>query len=179
MASIPLTVAALLFAQFSVASATSARLAVTKSEYRIPAGQTANIGLTAESRDFITTLARLSSQTAPPSEYSIAVGNDRTGHTLFFAVPLAMPPGRYTVTLAASNETGDQRTATISVTVDPLPPVAASSRSPVFLLNGWQFSILDSCPVSTSSYSTFGQLEKLLHIFELPGQTIQCNFDMR
>jgi hypothetical protein len=155
MASIPLTVAALLIAQFGVAYAASARLAVTKTEHRVLAGTTADLQLSADSDDFVATLAHISAETTPPAEYQISVGHDPEKQGLFLAVPLTMMPGIYSVTLSATNTAGETRNVTLSVDVRPIPHPAVATRPPVILLNGYS---LIGCPPARDSTETFGIL---------------------
>ena len=61
------------------------------------------------------------------------------------------------------NEAGEERVTTLAVTLTPPQPVpSAATRPPVILLNGWQFSSSDSCPISSSSADTFGSLQAQL-----------------
>ena len=79
-------------------------------------------------------------------------------------VPLTTPPGEYAVAISAIGGSGEERTATLSVTVDALATVPANATTPpVVLLDGWQLpSLTSSCPMSIDSTGTFGNLESYL-----------------
>jgi uncharacterized protein (TIGR03437 family) len=78
-------------------------------------------------------------------------------------------PGEYTITVSAVSDAGEERTTTVKVTVDGLPPVPSNaSGPPVVLLDGWQFSLGNSCPMSNDSSGTFGKLQQNLEQAGLP-----------
>ena len=84
------------------------------------------------------------------------------GDKALLAASLTMKPGEYVVTVSAVSPAGEERKATINVTVDALPVVPLGGLTPpVVLLNGWQFSVLppSTCPMEpTGSVATFGHL---------------------
>ena len=79
---------------------------------------------------------------------------------MVLAATLTMKVGEYAVTVSAVGESGEERTAAANITVDALPVVPpGGSTPPVVLLNGWQFSLSNSCPIAaTGSAETFGSL---------------------
>ena len=85
----------------------------------------------------------------------LAVGRTEDG-TLFLAAPLTMPAGSYQATIVVEGENGEAREVLVGVIVDPLLRVPLGfSQPPVILLNGWQYSFFNSCPISRPE-ETFG-----------------------
>jgi len=71
--------------------------------------------------------------------------------------------------LNASVDGGEQRQTAINVVVTPRASVPSNSaRPPVVLLNGWQTGYVNSCPISTDSTATFGNLEQYLRSDGVP-----------
>ncbi|MGA3188278.1 MAG: IPT/TIG domain-containing protein [Bryobacteraceae bacterium] len=92
----------------------------------------------------------------------IVVGPNRAGQMVIAASPLAKP-GEHTVTVSATSATGEQRQTDVTVAVSAMTAVpTGSSRNPVVLLNGWETGYTNSCPISTSSADTFGNLAEYL-----------------
>ena len=139
-------------------AATTPKLVLPRSDFRLPAGQTVTISLAAESQQFASQAQKLSTFTVPTGEHEISVGRDRETNDLFLAVPLTMPPGAYAVTVSLEGGGGQRQEATIQVAVDPLPPIPQTGRPPVLLLNGFQFS---PCQASKSE-DIFGELPSYL-----------------
>ena len=134
------------------------RLVVADSQYRLAAGGTRAIRLDSESARFVAGSDRISSSTFPLGESRIGVGVDGVDKSPFLFAPFSTPAGTYSVQVSAQSKSGEERTATVQVTVDPLPPLAAGARPPVILMNGWQVF----CLPAASSASTFGNLEQYL-----------------
>ncbi len=101
--------------------------------------------------------ARSTSRTFP-------VAPDVAGDQVLLGVPLTTEPGEYHVSLAFTNDMGEERRAAITLTVEPFArPAAVSSTPPVVLLDGWQpTSLVSSCPMSSDSSGTFGKLQSYL-----------------
>jgi len=82
------------------------------------------------------------------------------------AAYLALKPGEYRARLSASSESGEERTITIDVTVEPMATVPLNATQPtVILINGWQLS----CPITVTtplSASTFYNLQEYLLQFD-------------
>jgi hypothetical protein len=75
-------------------------------------------------------------------------------------VPLMTSPGDYTVEISLTNESGEERTAVVQVTVEPFAtPAAITAAIPVVLLDGFQ---LGSCPIPVALSNTFGNLQTYL-----------------
>ncbi len=115
----------------------------------------------------------------------LVIGPDRTGRMVLAASPLAKP-GQYTVTISATSAAGEERKTSLTVAVKALTTVpTGSTRNPVVLLNGWELGYNNSCPISSSSADTFGNLAQYLvsdgvpvvYLFDNclidPGQTIE------
>ena len=82
------------------------------------------------------------------------------GDKILLGVPLTTEPGDYSVELSFGDQVGDERTATIKLTVEPLA-AATSSVPPVVLLEGFEGS---GCPMSSISTGTFGNLQFYLSL---------------
>ena len=82
------------------------------------------------------------------------------GDKILLGVPLTTEPGDYSVELSFGDQVGDERTATIKLTVEPLA-AATSSVPPVVLLDGFQGP---GCPMSSISTGTFGNLQFYLSL---------------
>ena len=88
---------------------------------------------------------------------------NRAGTGIMLAASLRTKPGEYTATLSATSATGAQQQTTLTVVVKPRQTVPSSAtRPPVVLLNGWETGFTGSCPVSSSSTDTFGNLAQYL-----------------
>ena len=150
-------------------AATTPKLVLLRSDYRLPAGQTVTISLTAKSRQFASQAQKLSTSTVPTGEHEISVGRNRETQELFLAVPLTMPTGTYEVNVSLWNDKGEERRATIQVEIDPLSPIPQTVRTPVVLINGFQLPDLkNTCPPSEDSSSIFGNLEDYLLLDRVP-----------
>lgn len=144
-----------------IAAQTPKSLDLQQTQYELKIGEPVPVAAASESLDFLSgAMSRsiLSSNLAP----GLVVGPDKTGRIVLAASPLAKP-GNYTVTLSATNAGGVERQATMEVAVDSLTAVpSGSTRNPVVLLNGWETGFTGSCPVSSSSSDTFGNLAQYL-----------------
>ena len=88
---------------------------------------------------------------------------NRAGNQIMLAASLRTKPGEYTATLSATSATGEQQQATLTVVVKPRQTVpSTATRPPVVLLNGWETGFTCSCPVSSGSTDTFGNLAQYL-----------------
>ena len=102
-------------------------------------------------------------RTARAENRSFAVAPDPADQEIRLGVPLTAQPGDYNVSLSFVNDQGEERSASILLTVRPFARPAASTVPPVVLLNGWQFpSITSSCPIPADSSNTFGSLQAYL-----------------
>ncbi|HTS47549.1 MAG TPA: hypothetical protein VMH05_06375 [Bryobacteraceae bacterium] len=136
-------------------------LAINQEHYWVVAGERIAIDASPESFAFMrsaqTLVARAPSRTFP-------VASDAAGGQILLGVPLTAQPGEYHVSLSFTNDTGEERQAAITLTVEPFArPAAVSSTPPVVLLDGWQpSSLFSSCPMSNDSSGTFGNLASYL-----------------
>ena len=136
-------------------------LAINQSHYSVTAGGRIAIDAPLESFSFMrsakTRIARAANRTFP-------VAPNPAGDQVLMGVPLTTQPGDYSVTLSFTNDAGEQRSAAINLTVEPFArPAAGSSTPPVVLLDGWQLtSVFSSCPMSSDSSGTFGNLQSYL-----------------
>jgi uncharacterized protein (TIGR03437 family) len=139
-------------------------LAVLQTRYRLRAGERVRIDVPSETADFIRSAK---SRTAMPDgqRRAFAMGPNVAGDQILLGVPLTTSPGEYAVALSAINGSGEERMAKVSVTVDALPAVSANATTPpVVLLDGFQLpSLTSSCPMSSDSAGTFGNLANYLY----------------
>jgi uncharacterized protein (TIGR03437 family) len=153
---------------FPVAGQTLNQLELQQTRYELRMGEPTPILASSETLDFLSaaktrTIETRRVEAAGAEPKGIVVGPDRTGRMVLAASPLAKP-GNYSVTVSATSATGEQRQAVMDVTVASLPTVPSSStRNPVVLLNGWETGFTNSCPMSSSSADTFGNLAQYLN----------------
>jgi len=138
-------------------------LTVFQTRYRLRAGERVQLDVPMETADFIRSAKR---RTASPGGLprTFAIGPNVAGDQVMLGVPLTTPPGEYAVAISAISGSGEERTTTVSVTVDALATVPADATTPpAVLLDGWQPpSLTSSCPISSDSSGTFGNLEEYL-----------------
>jgi uncharacterized protein (TIGR03437 family) len=152
--------ASLLICSAICALAQTAPMALVQSRYEIRVGEPARIEASAETLDFL-----LHAKTRRVSIEGLVVGPGYTPGEILLAASPRAKPGKYNVTLSATSETGEERQTTLAVVVAAQPSVPLNStRPPVVLVNGWMtgFSLNNSCPISTSSADTFGNLAPYL-----------------
>ena len=136
-------------------------LAILQSHYWVTAGDRISLDAVPESFVFMraakTRVARAANRTFP-------VAPNVAGDQVLLGVPLTTEPGEYSVLLSFTNDAGEERNAAIELTVEPFArPSASSSTPPIVLLDGWQPpSITSSCPMSSNSDGTFGNLQSYL-----------------
>jgi uncharacterized protein (TIGR03437 family) len=155
--------ACLLICSAICALARTAPMAVLQSRYEIRAGQPAPIAAPPETLDFLlhAKTRRVSIEGLETS--GLVVGPGYTPGEILLAASPRAKPGQYTVTLSATSETGEERQTTLAVVVQAqvtVPP--GSTRPPVVLLNGWMTGFTSSCPIATTSATTFGNLAQYL-----------------
>ena len=140
-------------------------LALDQAKYEIQAGAPVLLGASGDNLDF---LLKASSRSVLPAS-GITVGLNRAGDQVMLAASLNAKPGEYKVALAATGASGEQRQAAIDVVVKPRASVPSNStRPPVILLNGWETGYVNSCPISTDSTETFGNLAQYLESDGVP-----------
>jgi len=136
---------------------------LVESRYEIRAGEPAPLVAPAETLDFLLSAKTRQVSIAGGDAGGLVVAPSVHGDQILVAPSLRAEPGEYAVTLTATSETGDERQATMDVVVKPRVTVPnGATRAPVVLLNGWQTGFYNSCPVSTSSSDTFGNLAQYL-----------------
>ncbi len=145
-------------------------MALAQSRYAIKAGETLPLAASGDTLDFLlkASSVNVSGVSAPggaakAATAAFAVAPNRTGDGMMLAASLRTSPGEYAVTLSAASTAGEERQTTMDVVVSPRATVPLNaSRPPVVLLNGWQTGFTNSCPISSSSSATFGNLEQYL-----------------
>ena len=138
-------------------------LAVQQSRYEVRAGESVQIPVLPETLDFLLSAKNLSAAIDGAKSGGFVAGPNRARDRVLLAVPARVSPGEYSVTLSATNPTGERRGAPLDVVVKPRQGVpVGSARPPVVLLNGWETGFTGTCPVSSSSADTFGNLATYL-----------------
>ena len=90
------------------------------------------------------------------------LGSDHAGN-LMLGVSLTVRAGDYELVLAVMAPSSEQRTSPLYVTVDPFATPSNAAGPPVVLLDGFQPpSLTSSCPMTTDSTGTFGNLQTYL-----------------
>jgi uncharacterized protein (TIGR03437 family) len=141
-------------------------LVMNTTQYRLRAGESVKIDAPPETLDFVRNAKSRTVAIDKTQGRGLVVGPNMRGDQVLLAASLTMKPGEYAVTVSAVGESGEERVAVATVTVDALPVVpSGGSTPPVVLLNGWQFRALppSTCPISTTGPAeTFGSLQKQL-----------------
>ena len=146
-----------------------ATLASAQTRYEVQPGSSVEISTDSSTQDFMLKAASRTLTLEDGTTAGLTVGLNETGDKLMLAAPLRTRPGEYAVTLTGASAKGVEQKTTMDVVVDQLPTVPASAtRPPVVLLNGWQTLYTNSCPVATSSSTTFGNLAKYLQSDGVP-----------
>ena len=147
------------------------RLAFNQNHYRLRAGDRVAIDAAPDTADFIRHAKQHAVRINGTPGRGFSFGTNRIGDQVVLAASLRMKPGMYTVAISETSESGEARTATISVTLDPMQPVPTGNLiPPVVLLNGWQLT----CP-SLGEADTFGNLG--LDLQNLDGVPVVYFFD--
>lgn len=135
---------------------------LSQTSYELNKGEPVLVSAPAETLNFLYTAKSRSITAAGAAAPGLVIGPNRAGQ-MVLAASLRTKPGQYNVVVSATAADGEVRQAALSVVVHPLQQVpTGSSRVPVVLLNGWETGITDSCPISTSSSETFGNLAPYL-----------------
>jgi pimeloyl-ACP methyl ester carboxylesterase len=136
-------------------------LELLQTQYRLRAGERLQLPATAETLAFMLSASTRSVRATGVSDRSFPVAPNVTGDQVLLGVPLTTTPGDYSVAISFVNAAGEERRAVLQVTVEPFA-TAASGAPPVVLLDGWQLSLTSSCPMSSDSTDTFGNLQSYL-----------------
>ncbi len=145
-----------------------ATLASAQTRYEVQPGSSVEITADSSTQDFMLKadsriLTLEDGTTEDGTTAGLTVGLNETGDKLMLAASLRTKPGEYAVTVTSTSAKGVEQKTTMDVVVDALPTVPVSAtRPPVVLLNGWQTLYTNSCPVSASSSTTFGNLAQYL-----------------
>ena len=135
-------------------------LDVNESHYRAAAGERLAISTSSETVAF---LRSAKTRIARSSAHNFAVAPNVAGDQVLLGIPLTMPPGDYSVEISATGPSGEERKATVQVTVDSLPTVPTGAATPpVVLFDGFQLALSSSCPIASDSTGTLGNLQSYL-----------------
>jgi uncharacterized protein (TIGR03437 family) len=138
-------------------------MTLLKTRYELRIGEPAGISAPRETLDFLlharTRRVAIEGQEAA----GLVVAQNQAQDQVLLAPSFKAKPGEYKVTLSATSDTGEERQTTLDVVVKPLVSLpAGTTRPPVVLVNGWQTGFSGSCPVATTSATTFGNLAQYL-----------------
>jgi uncharacterized protein (TIGR03437 family) len=181
-----LVAAALLGSGVPAFAQTTRPMVLQQSRYEIRSGEPAPLAASAETLDFLLHAKTRSVSIDGMASSGLVAGPNEAGDQILLAPSVRAKPGEYRVTLSATGQTGEVRAATMDVVVKPRVTVPNNAtRDPVVLLNGWEIGYNNSCPIATSSSTTFGNLASYLvsdgvpvvYLFdncaEDPGNTIE------
>jgi uncharacterized protein (TIGR03437 family) len=133
-----------------------------QTRYELKTGEPVPIIAPSETIDFLRNATSRTIKIGDAKAAGLVVGPNRAGQMALAASPLAKP-GEYAVTVSATSAAGEERQASITAVVKAMTTVpSGSTRNPVVLLNGWEEGFTGSCPVSSSSSDTFGNLAQYL-----------------
>lgn len=132
------------------------QFSLNQTAYSLRPGERIAINAPSEELEFIRSSNKRSTKTETHGN-GFVVGPSLTGEVVL-AASLTMPPGEYSVTISAMNDSGEERAAAINVTLNPLQSVPSSAtKPPVVLLNGLRLGIANGgCPISSGPSDTFG-----------------------
>ena len=138
-------------------------LTLYQSTYRLRPGEATLVPAATETVAFLKTASARKLTIHGAKADGLVVSPSRDGSGVVLGASLLAKPGAYTVQLAATGATGEQRVTSMAVVIDAQVTVPNSAtRPPVVLLNGWEAGFTNSCPVATSSSETFGNLAQYL-----------------
>jgi uncharacterized protein (TIGR03437 family) len=146
----------------SPAHPTAKSIELKQTRYELQMGQPVPLVAPSETVDFLRNATSRTVKIGDVKAAGLVVGTNRAGQMVLAASPLAKP-GEYEVTVSATSAAGEERQATLTAAVTPLTTVpSGSTRNPVVLLNGWEQGFTGSCPISSGSSDTFGNLAQYL-----------------
>jgi uncharacterized protein (TIGR03437 family) len=156
-------IAALLLCTAICAPSQTKPLALLQSRYELRIGEPTEIPTPPETRDFLLHARTRRVAIEGHESSTLVVAPNQTQDRLLLAASSKTKPGDYTVTLSATSESGEQRQTTLDISVRPRVSVPrGATRPPVVLLNGWITGFTASCPIATTSATTFGNLAQYL-----------------
>jgi hypothetical protein len=158
------------FAALSVAvwlcSAVLGQIQTSITRFRLTAGDHASLVQDSSAR----LVSIQSVRTEPPLDFPIRVVlSDDQQTELRIVVPPATRPGTYRVAITGSDQTGQERSMSIDLTVNAVTITKSpTGRTPVILLNGFQVICFNSESTIAASQDTFGQMAALLQADQVP-----------
>jgi uncharacterized protein (TIGR03437 family) len=151
------------FAVSASAQSSARPMALDETRYEVAAGEPISLAASTDALNFLLNATSRSVAVASGEATGLVASPDKTRDQILLAAPLRTKPGEYTATLSATSATGEHQQATLTVVVKPRQTVPSSAtRPPVVLLNGWETGFTGSCPVSSNSTETFGNLAQYL-----------------
>ena len=138
-------------------------LSLEQSRYALAAGGQVQLPVSASDLEFLLSATRLTVVPLNNNGAAFTAGPNRAGNQIVLAASLRSSAGDYPATVTATSSTGEVRQSALDIVVSPRQTVPSNAtRPPVVLLNGWETGYVNSCPVSTDSTETFGNLAQYL-----------------
>src|SRR5579871_2504823 len=117
----------------------TAPLRVLNTEYRFRAGDAVMLAAPTETLEFVRTAQKITTQMNSRGPGGFIVSSDLRGTRLLLSASLRTPPGSYSVDLKVIGRSAEARTTVLSIVLDPMQTVPATSTvPPVVLMNGYQ-----------------------------------------
>ena len=153
----------LLGSAFCAVSQTARPMVVLKTRYEVRMGEATEIPAAADTLDFMVH-AKTRRVTAGGQDVAgLVVAPNAAQDRILLAPSSRATPGEYAVTLSATSASGEEMHANVDVVVEPRTTVPnGSTQPPVVLLNGWEEGFTGTCPIATSSATTFGNMAQYL-----------------
>lgn len=143
-------------------------LRLERNEYRLHAGERILVEAPQEELTFIRNAKQRTLTLDGIPAKGFVLGANLNGEVVL-GVSLTTKADEYSLVMSASSESGERRTTPVHVRVDALAPVPSNAAGPpVVLLDGFQASLDNSCPMSMDSSGNFGNLQLYLQQSNLP-----------
>jgi len=120
-------------------------LILSQTQYRVRAGESIAIDAPNDSVDFLKHAKSRRIVTEEGRTPGFVFGPSKSGDQILLVAALSLKAGEYQVSISASDEAGNERTAKLNIAAEPMQSVPVSAtQPPVILLDGWQLQ----CPVA-------------------------------
>ena len=148
---------------FCAAAQTARPMAVLQTQYKARVGESVEVPVDSDSLDFMLHAKTRSVTADGKGVPGLVIAPNETQDKILLAPNSKATPGHYSVTLSATDATGNTMTAQVDLVVQPRQAVpTGGTRAPVVLLNGWIGGYTGTCTISSSSSVTFGNLAQYL-----------------
>jgi uncharacterized protein (TIGR03437 family) len=138
-------------------------LELQQSRYELRAAEPTELTASPDTVEFLKKARSRTVEIDGQQQSGLAVGPNRAGDKLLLAASPRVKPGAHRLKISAVSESGETADIALDVVVQALAPVPNNAtRPPVVLLNGWETGFTGTCPISTGSADTFGNLAQYL-----------------